>query len=60
MTKCSFCGYEFEESSAKKGCGGCPLSSSCSKVKCPNCNYEMLKEPALITFIKKKWGGRNV
>lgn len=41
--KCSFCGFEFQEQDALS-CGPCPLKANCSKLKCPNCSYEMPKE----------------
>ena len=53
MIKCEFCGNEFSEDESIKGCKGCPMSKSCNKYKCPNCGYEMLKEPKLIKIIKK-------
>lgn len=59
MIKCSFCGHEFEEYESIEGCAGCPLHKNCNKHKCPNCGYEVLKEPKLISKIKK-WGKKNV
>lgn len=56
MIKCSFCQHEFNESESQANCAGCPMSKACNKSKCPNCGYEILKEPGLITFIKNKWG----
>lgn len=56
--KCSFCGYEFQEEESKTSCNGCPMSKSCGKQKCPNCGFEMPKEPKIISFLKK-WGNRN-
>ncbi|MCX7746292.1 MAG: hypothetical protein N2645_05300 [Clostridia bacterium] len=47
--KCDFCGFEFEKDNCKTGCGGCPMNKSCGKIKCPNCNYEMLPTPELKT-----------
>jgi len=43
--KCEFCGLSFETSECRNGCSGCPMSSSCKKIKCPNCNYEMYPDP---------------
>lgn len=59
MIKCSFCGHSFSEMEGKSGCSGCPMSKACNKNKCPNCGYEIPKEPALIKFIKKKWGKKD-
>jgi hypothetical protein len=55
MIKCGFCGYEFKEDVKKVGCSGCPMSCTCNKYKCPNCGFEILKEPGIIKFIKRKW-----
>ena len=53
MIKCSFCGFEFIKDEGHLGCSGCPMSKTCNKYKCPNCGYEMPKEPKLITILKK-------
>ncbi|EOC99525.1 hypothetical protein [Caldisalinibacter kiritimatiensis] len=58
MIKCSFCGYEFNEDEAAKGCKSCPMSKACNKYKCPNCGFEIPKEPKFIQLIKK-WGRKN-
>lgn len=55
--KCEFCGTEFVIDHAKKGCSGCAMSKSCGKIKCPNCNYEMVEPPEFKIFkTMKKWG----
>lgn len=51
--RCDFCGYEFAEEEAKKGCNCCPVGAGCKMIKCPRCNYEMPPEPALIKKLKK-------
>lgn len=51
--KCDFCGYEFTEAEAESACTSCPVSS-CDKLRCPNCGYEYLPEPGLITFLKNR------
>jgi hypothetical protein len=48
--KCSYCGLEFKEEDAQKGCSGCSLMKGCGMVRCPRCGYEMPSEP--------KWIGR--
>lgn len=58
MIKCSFCGHEFTEEQSVAGCVSCPMHKSCNKHKCPNCGYEILKEPKLIQVLKK-WGRKN-
>lgn len=59
LEKCSFCGKEFDIFESKIGCKGCPMGSSCGKLKCPYCNYEMPAKPQLPKFIEsiKKWIG---
>jgi len=58
MIKCSFCGNEFTEYQSKSACSGCPMTKVCNKNKCPNCGYEIPKEPKLVKIIKK-WGQKN-
>lgn len=53
MNKCSFCGFEFNETESTASCSGCPMSKTCNKSKCPNCGYEILKEPGIIRFLRK-------
>lgn len=50
--KCPLCGYRFEADSVKSACGGCPLSGHCHLVRCPNCGYDMPKEPKLVKAFK--------
>jgi hypothetical protein len=55
--KCDFCGHIFEMNESKNGCKGCPMSKSCGKIKCPNCNYEMYPVPkSKILNLLKTWG----
>jgi hypothetical protein len=58
MIKCNFCGYEFPEDQARTACSGCAMSKSCNKAKCPNCGYEILREPKLIKWMKG-WGQKH-
>ena len=51
--KCSFCGKEFDEESARKDCHTCAVFSGCRKLKCPHCGYEMPREPRLIRWLRK-------
>ncbi len=51
--RCDFCGHEFTEEEANTGCRGCPFGGNCHMLKCPRCNYEVPKEPALIRKLKK-------
>ncbi len=51
--KCPFCGFMFTEEEAKGGCRGCPMAGSCAKTKCPNCGYEVLKEPGLVKALRR-------
>lgn len=59
MIKCSFCGHEFEEHEGVAGCASCPMHKNCNKHKCPNCGFEIPKEPKLISVLKK-WRKKNV
>ena len=45
--KCSFCGMEFKEEEAQKGCAGCSLTKGCRMIRCPRCGYEMPPEPGM-------------
>jgi rubredoxin len=49
--KCSFCGMEFTEEQGYSACGSCPISN-CKLIKCPNCGYESIPEPASLNFLK--------
>jgi len=51
--KCSFCGFEFKEDEAQKGCGVCAMGKSCGYIRCPRCGYEMLKEATLVKWIRQ-------
>ena len=48
---CGFCGFEFEESAGKKGCGGC--HGGCHSIHCPRCNYKNPLESGVIKKLKK-------
>lgn len=50
--KCALCGHQFEETSARASCDGCPMSGACHMVRCPNCGYETPGEPGLIKALK--------
>ncbi len=60
--KCSLCGYQFEERAAA-ACKGCPMSGACGMVRCPNCGYDMPKEPKIIrafrAWRKRDYGNRR-
>ena len=51
--KCDFCGFEFSEEEALESCSGCPIKK-CGMNRCPNCGYEILPEPGLIKFLKRR------
>jgi rubredoxin len=51
---CGFCGYEFDESEGKIGCGGCP--GGCHSVHCPRCNYKNPRESGIAKKMKKIFG----
>ncbi|MGB4504688.1 MAG: FeoA family protein [Syntrophaceticus sp.] len=54
--KCSFCGYEFNELTAH-GCGPCPLNTTCGKVRCPNCSFEMPRENLIFGWFRRRRRG---
>jgi len=51
--RCDFCGYEFTEEEAVRGCGNCPVGAECKMMKCPRCNYEIPLEPQWLKKVKK-------
>jgi hypothetical protein len=51
MEKCGYCGKDFNINESKVGCSGCPMGSSCGKIKCPYCNYEMPAKPKMPKLI---------
>ncbi len=51
--KCSMCGHEFKESEAQSGCAACSIIKECDRIRCPNCNFEMVPEPKWIGKLKK-------
>jgi hypothetical protein len=53
---CGFCGQDFDGEEAKSFCQGCVMNVSCKKIKCPNCGYEMPREPA---WLKKIFKGKS-
>ena len=51
--KCQLCSLEFREQDGLNGCKSCPFSKSCNMLKCPNCGYEIFKEPTFIKLLTK-------
>ncbi|MDY6833525.1 MAG: hypothetical protein SVY53_01840 [Chloroflexota bacterium] len=51
--KCSLCGFEFDEEMAQQACTSCPMHSRCNLIRCPNCAYEIPREPRWLKKIKK-------
>lgn len=52
MTRCSYCGFEFEAAAARTACAGCFKSGGCRGVRCPRCGYDMPEEIGLIRWIR--------
>lgn len=52
--KCSLCGLQFREETARSACRGCGLVRKCELVKCPNCGFEMPCEPEWLKRIKMR------
>ena len=44
--KCTLCGSVFDAKQAPTSCAHCPLRQGCKLIRCPNCGYETLPEPA--------------
>lgn len=53
MTKCTFCGFEYNPAE-HPSCGTCPLHSGCSMTCCPNCGISNINpaESRLASWIK--------
>lgn len=51
--KCPLCGLEFKEEYGQSACKGCAISKSCDLIKCPNCGYEIPREPSFIKSLKR-------
>ncbi|WP_424356173.1 DNA helicase PriA [Methanobacterium sp. MBAC-LM] len=55
--QCKLCGCIFDETKKPETCNHC-MGSSCNKIKCPNCGYEVLPEfkieSKLINFLKRR------
>ena len=52
--KCSLCGIEFDEKEAQAACSGCTLVKNCELIRCPNCNFEMAREPEWIKKLRDR------
>ena len=50
---CGFCGKDFDEKDAGTSCDGCVMNFNCKMIKCPNCGYEIPREPAWLKKILK-------
>ena len=47
--KCPLCGVEYDLEKAEAACAAaCPLWKNCDLVRCPNCLYETVLEPAWV------------
>ncbi len=61
--KCALCGHEFDETQAQAACAGCIIAKRCGLVRCPNCGYETVPEPAwfkkLINWRKQNGADRQ-
>lgn len=57
--KCTLCGYEFDEKKAQAACSGCSLVKKCDLIRCPNCNFEMIPEPAWLKKLREWRRNKN-
>ena len=53
--KCSLCGTEFDEARAAGSCPGCALGQKCALARCPNCGFEMVREPDWVRRLGAWW-----
>ncbi|MBI4285834.1 MAG: hypothetical protein HY670_08070 [Chloroflexi bacterium] len=56
---CPLCGNQFREEEGEAACQGCPMLKGCHLVKCPNCGYEVPREPGLLKNLRDWWRQRN-
>ncbi|QQR80805.1 MAG: hypothetical protein IPJ69_01170 [Deltaproteobacteria bacterium] len=50
MTTCPLCQHQVDDRAA---CHGCGLTTHCTMIKCPNCQYEFVQESRVVSFFKK-------
>lgn len=50
--KCTLCGYEFSPEEAGKGCVACAFAGNCRLLRCPNCGFEAVPDPAWIDKLR--------
>lgn len=51
--ECPYCHRMFKESSADPACKGCLSRRGCQRVRCPDCGYEMPREPRSAARIRE-------
>ncbi len=49
--RCPLCGIEVTEGAP--ACKGCAASKGCSLLRCPNCGYEIPKEPGFMKIFRR-------
>jgi len=49
---CSLCGLHFNEADGVAACQSCLFSKRCELIKCPNCGYEIPREPKWINRLR--------
>ena len=52
LMRCDFCGHEFDAGCATQSCKSCPMVSNCGQLACPNCGYPILRESALLRWLR--------
>jgi len=57
MVNCPLCGKETENE--RMACAGCPMSSGCGLLKCPNCGYEFPKESKIVKYFSGLFKGKE-
>lgn len=56
---CSLCGHSFKPEDHAHTCKGCPLAGNCERVRCPNCGFETVPDPAWLRRLAKWWQHRT-
>ena len=50
---CALCGHQFEKEDSDSSCASCPLHTGCSRLRCPNCGYEIVETPESLQVVRK-------
>jgi hypothetical protein len=48
--ECPLCSLQFEGEECQSCC---PMSSGCTMIRCPGCQYEFVEKSTLVSFVKR-------